>query len=266
MHKLAFVLALPAALGADHARGAQAPSEVERLFAAIRSRDTAAVRVMLDVKPSLASARDAEGRSAVLAAIFTTNKGFIPPQNNEVLSLLVARKPELDIFEACGVNDVSRVEALLRAKPTLATAWHPVGWTPLHFAGFAGSARAIELLVANGADVHARAKTRFRNTPLQAALLTGQYEGAKTLLDRGADVLDRQAKGFAPIHEAALLGRNDLVELLLDRGAEINSRSDDGRTPLSEARRRKHAEAIALLEAKGAVAGPFTGDLMASPD
>jgi ankyrin repeat protein len=84
-------------------------------------------------------------------------------------------------------------------------------------------------------------------------MLTGEYDVAKLLLDRGADPLVRQAKGFAPMHEAAFLGRVDLIQLLLDRGAEINSRADSGRTPLGEAIRGKHPDAADLLRSKGGV-------------
>src|SRR6185295_8902414 len=100
------------------------------------------------------------------------------------------------------------------------------------------------------------AKTKFLNTPLQTALLSGQYATAKLLLEHGADALVRQAKGFTPMHEAAILGRQDLVQLLLDHGAELNSRSDSGRTPLSEAVRGKHEECAAWMKAKGAATEP----------
>src|SRR6202008_2615458 len=103
------------------------------------------------------------------------------------------------------------------------------GWTLLHMSAFAGNAPVTEILITRGVDVNARALSRFRNTPLQTAMLTGQYATAKILLDHGADAMVRQSKGFAPMHEAALLGRRDLVQLLLDHGAEINSMADNGK-------------------------------------
>src|SRR6185436_11236310 len=103
-----------------------------------------------------------------------------------------------------------------------------------------------------GANIEARAKSKFRNTPLQTAMLTGSYATAKILLDHGADPLIRQAHGFTPMHEAALLGRQDLVQLLLDHGAELNSRSDSGLTPLTDAIRGKHDALAAWMKAKGA--------------
>jgi uncharacterized protein len=124
----------------------------------------------------------------------------------------------------------------------------------------------VKLLLDRGAAVNVRAKTKFLNTPLQAALLAGQYGTAQLLLEQGADPLVRQAEGFAPIHLAALRGRRDLVELLVSHGAELSSRADDGRTPLSEAMRGKHEELVAFLKEKGAAGGVITADLTKSPD
>jgi hypothetical protein len=214
---------------------------------AARARDTATVKRMLAEDPTLAN-------GAVEAALFILVKGegFLAPQENEILKMVVAAKPKLDLYDAAAVGTGEQVAAMLRANADAVRATNELGWTALHVAAFAGNVETAKVLIDAGADIHLRAKTRFRNTPLQVALLTGQYGTAKLLLDRGADPLDRQAQGFAPIHEAAFLGRADLVQLLLDHGAEVNSRSDDGRTALTEAERGKHEALVKLLREKGA--------------
>ena len=237
----------------------------EAFFTAIRARDTKAVEAMLESKPELLKAR-LRGLSPVMAALFVSNKGFIPAKENETLAAVLRHKPELDVWEASGAGDVARMRELLREDASRATAWHPVGWTPLHIAAFGGHVEVVQLLLDNGAasQINARAKTKFKNTPLQTAMLTGQYGTSKLLLERGADALVRQNEGFAPIHEAALLGRRDLIDLLIAHGAELSSRSDDGRTPLSEAARGKHAEIVEYLKSKGAK--NVTADLTKSPE
>ena len=240
MKRLAMIIALLV-------NGAALADAKEEFAQAVRARDVAAVKRMLAADPSLAN-------GATLRALFVgiDGEGFLEPAKNEVLQAIVAADPQLDLFDAAAVGTAEDVARLLREDASGARAWHPVGWTALHIAAFAGNSGAAKVLLDAGAEIDARAKTRFRNTPLHAAMLTGQYGTAKLLLDRGADVHDPQAEGFAAIHEAAVLGRVDLVKLLLAHGAEVNVRSDDGRTPLAEAIRRNHPEVVELLRAKGA--------------
>jgi len=204
--------------------------------------------------------------SAVMRALFAnTGRGFMNPRDNEALATALKTQPQLDFFEACAVGNVEQIATLLRADPKLAEAWHSLGWTGLHFAAFGGNLPAIRLLLEQRAVVNARARNRFGNTPLQAALLTGQFDAAKLLIEGGADVNLRQTGGFVALHEAALTGRKDLVDLLLDHGAEIAARANDGRNAVSEAERGKHAELVAYLRTKGGVDPAITADLKAPP-
>lgn len=218
---------------------------------AISKNEVANVQSMLAADPSLATAHSERGTSAVTAALFiNVGEGFLDPKSNEILKAVLARNPKLDLHETAALGTRDQLDALLKANPVDARS--SFGWTLLHFAAYGGNAANTELLIAKGADVNARAKTRFLNTPLQTALLSGQYATSRILLEHGADALVRQAAGFTPMHEAALLGRRDLIELLLEHGAELNSRSDSGRTPLGEAIRGKHDEIVAWLKTKGA--------------
>ncbi len=221
---------------------------------AVSGRDLAAVKSMLARDPALANARSPKGTDAVTMALFTNvGEGFTDPAKNEILHALIPYA-KLDLFETAALGSTSQLEAML-ADPGALASRTAFGWTLLHMASFGGNAANTELLIRKGAVIDARAGSKFRNTPLQAALLTGQHATAKILLDHRADVLIRQSKGFTPMHEAALLGRNDLVQLLLDHGAEINSVADNGQTPLAEAMRGKHDELAAWMKAKGAVLG-----------
>jgi uncharacterized protein len=204
--------------------------------------------------------------SPVTQALFATEgDGFTPPQQNEKLRALLAAHPKLDFYETCALGTADEVGSMLRADPSLATSFNPVGWTPLHFAAFGGNQPALELLLARGASVNERARNRFRNSPLAAALLTRQIEAARFLIAHGADVNARQAGGFAPIHEAALLGDRPLIDLLLNSGAEINARANDGRNAVSEAERGKHPQIAAYLRERGGTDATITADLSAEP-
>ena len=221
---------------------------------AVAGGDLAIVKSMLAREPSLANARRPNGTSAVIIALFANKgEGFMDPAKNEILQAILPHAA-LDVFETAALGTGPQLEAMLGDAVTLKNRT-PFGWTLLHMAAFGGNAATTELLIAKGAALETRAASKFRNTPLQAALLSGQFATAKILLDHGADALVRQSKGFTPLHEAALLGRTDIVQLLLDHGAEINSVADNGQTPLAEAMRGKHEELATWMKAKGAVLG-----------
>ncbi len=150
------------------------------------------------------------------------------------------------------------------------------GWTPLHWAAWAGDAALVDLLASRGAEVNSvaeqmtwemattdvlaaptaglwegRAK-RGRSTPLQAAMARDSVDVAAVLLDRGVAVNGRDEWGSTPLHDAADSGAFGAAELLLSRGAEVNARDDDGWTPLHWAALNDSAEMERLLLDHGA--------------
>ena len=227
----------------------------QTFLAAVKNRDVDTVRSMLAADPSLAKTKNEKGTSAVMLALFALRKGdesFPDPATNATLQAILERKPRLDIYETAALGTSPQLESMLRGDPDALRRPNGFGWTLLHLAAYGGNTANTELLIRRGADVNARAKSKFRNTPLQTALLSGQYASAKVLLENGADALVRQAEGITPMHEAAQSGRADIVELLLANGAEINSMDDFGRTPLALAIKAKRDDVVTMMKAKGA--------------
>jgi ankyrin repeat protein len=250
-----------------HVQVASAQATADALFAAIRAQDTPAVERLLGANPALASAVNDAGRSAVMMALLIVkDQSFLPPSRNPTLQALLRHHPTLTFFESCATGDVDAVQHALARDPTLANGWHPMGLSALHFAAFSGNVAVTELLLDSGAQIDARARNQFYNTPLQVALLPGNEATARLLLERGADPLVRAERGFAPLHEAAFLGRRDLVDLLLDKGADIDSRANDGRNAITEALRGGHPELADYLRARGAKGVEITADLTKVPE
>lgn len=72
-------------------------------------------------------------------------------------------------------------------------------------------------------------------------------EGAKLLLEAGADVNATQTMDYTPLHSAASGGDEGTLELLLATGADVNAVAD-GKTPAMIARERGHASIAERLE------------------
>jgi cytohesin len=139
--------------------------------------------------------------------------------------------------------------------------------TPLHFAAFSGNTGVVKLLIANRANVNAKAKAGI--TPVIMAIEERRLGAAEVLLRHGAklepsDIRDKRRRpqdiwgGATLLHRSSgSIDRSSLfvVELLISLGADVNARDDHGRTPLMDAVLGSYGDVLALLLAKGANAG-----------
>ena len=70
---------------------------------------------------------------------------------------------------------------------------------------------------------------------LNKACETGDTDAAKRLLDAGAEVNERGAKGMTPLLWASLNGKTSIVEKLIEKGAKLEDKDSSGLTPLDYA-------------------------------
>ena len=213
-----------------------------QLFAAIDAGDAEAVHAALAADPAVAAARDADGVSATMHALYHGRAS--------IAEALAAALPELDIFEAAALARDDQVRELLAADPSLAVARSPDGFTALHYPAFFGGAEAAATagaLLDAGADVNARSANDFSVLPLHSAVAGNHEEVAAVLIDAGADVNARQRHGWTPLHGAAQNGASATVDRLLAAGADPSARHDDGATAADLATAAGHLELAARL-------------------
>ncbi len=111
----------------------------------------------------------------------------------------------------------------------------PHGITLLDEVVWGYSVELVRELLERGANVHHR-DARGRTPLHRAALRTSEHDGVDAiiavLLEAGADPNARDEEGETPLHMAAHIDRPESIERLLRAGADCNARTVFGRTPL----------------------------------
>jgi ankyrin repeat protein len=212
------------------------------LFTAIDAGDEIAVERLLADNRALAVARDGDGISATMHALYRGHR--------EIAERIAAALPALDVFEAAALARPDRVRELIASDPSLAGAHSPDGFTALHYPAFFGgtdAAATARVLLEAGADVDARSDNDLWVHPLHSAVAGNHDDVVELLLEAGADVRAVQRHGYTPIHGAAQNGATVTVDRLLAAGADPAARTDDGRTPANLAEGAGHVELAARL-------------------
>lgn len=125
--------------------------------------------------------------------------------------------------------------------------------TPLHEAARKGDKAKVAELLQQGAKIDA--KNARGCTPLFIAVENGDTETVEELLNHGADPAKRALlkHGNAPLHVAAQNGFDPIIELLLAKSTNnVDVRNSGGQTPLMLAAWARHPHTVTLLIKRGA--------------
>lgn len=75
-------------------------------------------------------------------------------------------------------------------------------------------------------------RTFMEISALHMAVIWGDLDGVKRLVDLGADVRAKDYLGMTPLHFACLYRKNEIIELLIEKGARKGTKNHFGETPL----------------------------------
>ncbi|MGA3346733.1 MAG: ankyrin repeat domain-containing protein [Terracidiphilus sp.] len=123
------------------------------------------------------------------------------------------------IHDAARAGDLDKVKSLIKESPGLVSSKDDkYGQTPLHIAAFNDRKDVAEFLLANKADVNAKAKNG--STPLHLAAAKGNKDMVELLLANKADIDAVDNEGWSPLHSAATWNQKEVQELLIAKGAK----------------------------------------------
>lgn len=209
----------------------------------VKSNQAEDVRNAIHEHPSLANAKDANGVSAVLSAIYRGH--------GELAEWLAQNGASLDFFDACALGRSALVRQMLDDNPALTSAYSADGFQGLGLACFFGHAEMVKTLLQAGANANSAARNQMKVAPIHSAAANRDVKTAleivRMLLNAGADVNVTQHGGWTPLQQAAAHGNTELVRLLLERGADKNALAENGKTALDLAQKGNHLDAVAVL-------------------
>jgi ankyrin repeat protein len=161
--------------------------------------------------------------------------------------------------------------------------------TALHYTsqfGLSGITKKVLAAANVPIEEAVNARDSWGNTPLTIAAEYGQYEMAKMLLDKGADV-NAQGGDFGnalgvdygnalggkygnALYEASSLGHEQMVKMLLDEGADVNAQDEEYGNALQAASEGGYEQVVKMLLDKGAdvnaQGGPYGNALQAASE
>ena len=213
----------------------------DEIIEAIKAGDADRVSALVAGDSSLATARNEQGISAIMWALYN--------QRRDLAELVSAAQPSLDVMEAAALGRIDALSELVSEDAARVGEHSADGFTPLHLAAFFGQPAAVEWLLERGAAPNAVARNPTMVQPLHSAVASGVTESVVALVDGGADVNATQQGGWTPLQAAAMHNKLEMVRSLLAAGAEVAQQADDGKTAIGLAEAGGHDEMVKLLQA-----------------
>ena len=158
-----------------------------------------------------------------------------------------SQPPQTSMDSAAFHGDIEAIKQHLAAGTDVNE--YTDGWTPLHQAAYQGYGDIVELLLSEGADVHAplKHKSVAGKTAVDIAIISKHIEVADLLQKYGG-----KSSAKVSIFLAVELGDVEAVKKHLANGVDVDVKDEHGRSPLCNAVSSRDKEIVQLLINEGA--------------
>lgn len=153
-----------------------------------------------------------------------------------------------DIFYWCREGETLQVRIWLDDPKNDMNQGDDHGFSPLHWACFAGKTNITEMLLSRGARINAT--NMGDDTALHLAASHGHFDCVSLLLKNKADVNALNEHGNTPLHYACFWGHQKIVEELLAYGAQANVANVDGEMPVEKCHKHMVQRLIDLAQSQ----------------
>jgi len=186
----------------------------------------------------------------------------LPAEKKVVPEQPVARDYDKLITEAIGKNDPVLLKELINAGAGRGFKGEN-GGNIFHLLGNRVAGEDLITVIKNkGFSINEA--DNFGNTPLHFALLSGDTQYAKSLLNQGANIAAMNKMELSPLHLATYLNNIDIVKEMMKKGIKVDLKGNTGYTPLHIAAEMNHPEIASIFLNRGASAGLKTGQKLNS--
>lgn len=155
------------------------------------------------------------------------------------------------LIKAAGSGDPpEKIRYLVREKGMDVDVQDENGMSPLIYAAFFGHEDVVKELLDLGANVNAKGHNGV--TVLLAALQKAENDRiARLLIDSGADVNACDGQGLTPLMTAIYADSNEMTLYLLEKGADVGVKNAKGWTALDLAKQKGNRQLLQVLHQAG---------------
>lgn len=150
-----------------------------------------------------------------------------------------------NIFDVCRTGTIEEISKLYNENPDIINTINKTGYSPLILACYHGNEAVASFLINKVDNINGSSNY---GTPLMAAVVKGNLNITKLLLDKKADTNIADTNGTTALHYATLFKLTDIAKLLVKAGAKYNLIDNNGKSAYDYAFINNNRELLTLFK------------------